>query len=189
MLKLRISVLVALCVLLCSWQLSAQEEQLELNIDFSSQTTLLPAIFKPNIDLSGRGFHRESLWPQTLAAREALDTWQKEIGFNGFYRIQYNLWEISQLAKDRNLQQKLLANYENIFKSITDSGGLIILDLFGTPAGLGKVLDKKSPPLDMNAFKAFIKDMIYDLSCVKKYNIWYEVWNAPDLDDFFLGRK
>ncbi|MCM8796339.1 MAG: hypothetical protein NC923_00425 [Candidatus Omnitrophica bacterium] len=187
--RFKISILVTLCLLIYLSLPKAQEEELEFNIDASSPTVALPAIFKPNLDLSGRGFHRESLWPQTLAVKEALDAWQKEMGFSGLYRIQYNLWEIAQLSKDKNLQRRLLANYEDIFKRITDSGGTVILDLFGTPAGLGKILDKKSPPWDMQAFKAFVKGRIYDLSCVKKYNIWYEVWSAPDLDDFFLGRK
>lgn len=62
------------------------------------------------------------------------------------------------------------------------------MDIFGTPAGLGKVLDKKSPPWDLRAFKELVKSYIKDLSCDKRYNIWYEVWSAPDLDDFFLGR-
>ena len=187
--KITITLLAALCVLLCSLPLEAQQEQLEFNIDAASVTMPLPAIFKPNMDLSGRGFHRESLWPQALAAKETLDIWQNQAGSSGLYRIQYNLWEVAQLSKDRNLQGKLLLNYDNLFKSITVSGGTIILDLFGTPAGMGRILDKKSPPWDMNAFKSAVKAIIYDLSCVKKYNIWYEVWDAPDMDDFFLGRK
>ena len=63
------------------------------------------------------------------------------------------------------------------------------MDIFGTPAGMGRVLDKKSSPVDLRAFKKLIKETIRELSCNKKYNIWYEVWNAPDLDDFFLGRQ
>jgi hypothetical protein len=38
-------------------------------------------------------------------------------------------------------------------------------------------------------FKELIKNYIRELSCNKRYNIWYEVWSAPDLDDFFLGRQ
>ncbi len=167
----------------------AQEGDLEFTLDSTSNTVPLPKIFKPNIDLSGRGFNREVTWPQTVAAKEVLDTWKKDIGFSGLYRIQYNLWEIEQLAKDKDSQNKLLANYENIIKSITDAGGTVILDIFGTPANLGKVLDKKSPLRDLRAFKELIKSTIRDLSCNKRYNIWYEVWSAPDIDDFFLGRK
>lgn len=170
-------------------QLFAQEGEIEFTIDASANTIPLPVIFKPNIDLSGRGFSRDALWPQELAAKEVLAGWQKDIGFSGFYRLQYNLWEIHQLEKNKDLQNKLLVNYENIIKNISDSGGTVILDIFGTPAGLGRVLDKRSPPLDLKAFKALVKEAIRDLSCNKKYNIWYEVWNAPDLDDFFLGRK
>jgi len=167
----------------------AQEADLEFTLDIASNTTPLPKVFKPNIDLSGRGFNREITWPQATSVKEALDIWQKDIGFKGLYRIQYDLWEINQLSKDKELQNKLLSNYEFIIKSISDSGGTVILDLFGTPANLGRVLDKKSPPRDLRAFKALVKSVIRDLSCNKRYNVWYEVWNAPDLDDFFLGRK
>ena len=103
--------------------------------------------------------------------------------------MQYNLWEISQFSKDKDAEAKLIANYEEILKNITDAGGIIILDIFGTPAGLGQVLDKKSAVRDIRLFKELIKGNIRELSCNKKYNIWYEVWEAPDLDDFFLGRK
>jgi hypothetical protein len=167
----------------------AQEGDLEFTLDVNSSTIALPQIFKPSIDLSGRGFHRQTSWPQGLAAPEVLDTWAKDIGFNGVYRLQYNLWEINQLAKDKDTQDKLLNNYENIIKKITEAGGIVILDIFSTPAGLGQTLDKKSPPWDFRAFKELIKNHIRNLSCNKRYNIWYEVWSAPDLDDFFLGRK
>ena len=167
----------------------AQEGDLEFTLDVNSSTIALPQIFKPSIDLSGRGFHRQTSWPQGLAAPEVLDTWAKDIGFNGVYRLQYNLWEINQLAKDKDAQDKLLNNYENIIKKITEAGGIVILDIFSTPAGLGQTLDKKSPPWDFRAFKELIKNHIRNLSCNKRYNIWYEVWSAPDLDDFFLGRK
>jgi hypothetical protein len=179
----------------CSLQLAAcssvfaQEPDLEFTLDVNSSTIALPQIFKPGIDLSGRGFHRQTSWPQGLAAPEVLDTWAKDIGFNGVYRLQYNLWEINQLAKDKDAQDKLLNNYENIIKKVTEAGGIVILDIFSTPAGLGQALDKKSPPWDFRAFKELIKNHIRNLSCNKRYNIWYEVWSAPDLDDFFLGRK
>ncbi|MDD5771227.1 MAG: hypothetical protein PHO81_03205 [Candidatus Omnitrophica bacterium] len=124
-----------------------------------------------------------------MASKDVLAAWQKDIGFNGFYRIQYNLWEIAQLAKDEAAQNKLLANYEEVIKRISDSGGTVILDLFGTPSGLGRVLDKNSSVYNLMAYKELVKDVIRKLSCDKKYNIWYEVWNAPDLGDFFLGDK
>ncbi len=165
----------------------AQDADLEFNVDVNSNTTVLPNIFKPSVDLSGRGQHNMNSWPQTLAASEALDIWQKDIGFGGIYRIQYNLWEINERAKMDTLQDNLLSNYESIIKKVNDAGGIVILNIFGTPAGLGKVLDKKSPSLDLNVFKELVKNHIRQLSCSKKYNIWYEVWNAPDLDDFFLG--
>ncbi|MDP3731506.1 MAG: hypothetical protein Q8R31_00540 [Candidatus Omnitrophota bacterium] len=167
----------------------AQEGDLEFTLDVHSSTIALPQIFKPSIDLSGRGFHRQASWPQGLAANEVLDIWGKDIGFNGAYRLQYNLWEINQLAKDKDAQDKLLNSYENVIKKITEAGGIVILDIFSTPAGLGQTLDKKSPPWDFMAFKELIKNQMRNLSCNKRYNIWYEVWSAPDLEGFFLGRK
>ncbi|MFA5090282.1 MAG: hypothetical protein WC510_04545 [Candidatus Omnitrophota bacterium] len=169
--------------------LFAQGDDWELTVDINSATMPLPKIFRPNMDLSGRGFYRQNTWPQVLASEDAINTWQQDIGLGGIYRLQYNLWEISQLSKDRQAQDKLLENYENIIKRITEAGGIVILDIFGTPAGQGRVLDKRSPPWDMASFRALIKAYIQKLSCEKRYNIWYEVWSAPDLDDFFLGRK
>ncbi len=167
----------------------AQDAGLEFNIDVNSNTTALPKIFKPGIDLSGRGQHQAKNWPQSLSASEVLDIWQKDIGFGGVYRIQYNLWEINENSRSAEGQKELLSNYESIIKKISDAGGTVILDIFGTPAGLGKVLDRKSPSLDLNVFKELVKNHIRELSCNKKYNVWYEVWSAPDLDEFFLGRK
>jgi hypothetical protein len=164
-------------------------DELEVKLDLNAPAIPMPKIYKTNIDLSGRGMHRDISWPQTLAAREVLDLWQKDLGFNFFYRIQYNLWEIAQLAKDEPAQSKLLSNYEEAIKKISDSGGTVILDLFGTPFGLGRVLDKNSSVHNLMAYKELVKDTIRNLSCNKKYNIWYEVWNAPDLEDFFLGEK
>jgi hypothetical protein len=169
--------------------LAQAPDELEFIFDFNSNTTPLPKIFKPNIDLSGRGINWATAWPQGLADAKVLEKWKSDIGFSGMYRLQYNLWEINQLAEDQNAQGKLLDNYKKIIKDINDSGGVVILDIFGTPAGLGKVLDKKSPPWDLKAFKELVKSHIRDLSCNKRYNIWYEVWSAPDLDSFFLGRK
>lgn len=166
----------------------AQDTDLEFTLDVTAKTVALANIFKPNVDLSGRGLHRDVTWPQEVAAPEALEAWQKEIGFPGFYRLKYNLWEIYQLSKNKSLQNKLQANYEKIIKAVSDAGGVVILNLFGTPAGLARVLDKKCPPSDLRAFKQLIKGVIRDLSCNKKYNIWYEVWNSADLGDFFLGR-
>jgi len=128
-------------------------------------------------------------WPQTLASKGILETWPADLSFTNFYRIQYNLWEIEQLAKDKAAKDKLLDNYEAVIKQISDSGGVVILDLFGTPSGLGKVLDKNSAVHNLKGYKQLVKDTIRRLSCEKKYNIWYEVWNAPDLEDFFLGER
>jgi hypothetical protein len=169
--------------------LAQQAGELECTLDANAPTIPLPKIFKANIDLSGRGSYRQNTWPQGVAAPQVLDTWQTGVGFNNLYRLQYNLWEINQLAKDKEAQEKLIASYESIIKKITDSGGIVILDIFSTPAGLGQTLDKKSPPWDFKAFKELIKKHMRNLSCTKRFNIWYEVWSAPDLDDFFLGRK
>lgn len=167
----------------------AQQPDLEWTVDLDSNTVALPKIFRPNIDISGRGGYEDESWPQSVAAKETLDLWQKEMGFSGLYRLQYNLWQIQESAKDKDKRDRLLANYENIIKMINESGGVVLLDLFATPAGLGRVLDKRSPALDLKAFKELVKSHIRELSCNKKYNIWYEVWSAPDLDDFFLGRQ
>ena len=187
--KIFLLIIVSCQLFALSSQLYAQEGDLEFNLDVNSSTVALPKIFKPGIDLSGRGFHRDASWPQGLATKEALGAWQKDIGFSGIYRLQYDLWEINELAKDKDLQDKLLGNYEAVIKNITEAGGIVILNIFGTPAGLGKVLDKKTVPVDLNAFKELAKGYIKNLSCDKKYNIWYEVWSAPDSDDFFLGRQ
>ena len=49
-----------------------QAGELEFSLDANSSTIPLPKIFKPNIDLSGRGFHRQATWPQGIAAGEVL---------------------------------------------------------------------------------------------------------------------
>ena len=178
-----------LCFNICHYSFAQQTDDLEFTLDVSSNTVPLPKIFKPDIDLSGRGFNNDISWPQNLAANEVLTRWQKDIGLSNMYRMQYSLWEIAQLAKDKDSQDKLLANYDEVMKNITDAGGIVILDIFGTPAGSGQILDKKSAPRDIKSFKELIKNYIRDLSCNKRYNIWYEVWDAPDSDDFFLGRR
>ncbi|MCM8795706.1 MAG: hypothetical protein NC928_03355, partial [Candidatus Omnitrophica bacterium] len=187
--KIFIIFLFSILILITTHEASAQDFDLEFVLDVNSQTIPLPNIFKPNIDLSGRGFHRDNTWPQNLASPQTLEAWEKEIGFSGIYRLQYNLWQIGELAKDKELQEALLSNYENIIKKINASGGIVILDIFGTPSGLGRVLDKRSPPYDLRVFKNLIKSHIRRLSCEKRLNVWYELWTAPDLDDFFLGRK
>ncbi|MFH0917947.1 MAG: hypothetical protein V1830_02320 [Candidatus Omnitrophota bacterium] len=164
-------------------------DELEFNLELNFPVVSLPKIYRSSVDLSGRGKQREKTSPQTLASSDALAAWQADLGFRNFYRIQYNLWEIQQLAKDQDSYQKLLSNYEEIIKKISDSGGTVILDLFGTPDGLGTVLDKNSAPHNLKVYKELVKATIRKLSCEKKYNIWYEVWNAPDIGDFFLGGR
>ena len=185
---LRIALVLAVSCQLSAFSCFAQESDLEFTLDVNSPTISLPEVFRPNADLSGRGFYRDATWPQQLAAKEVLDSWKHDIGFNGIYRLQYNLWDIRQFAKNRDLQNNLLRNYENIIKDISDAGGVVILDIFGMPSGLGEVLDKRSFPRHVKTFKALVKNHIRRMSCQKRYNIWYEVWNAPDLDEFFLGR-
>jgi len=122
-------------------------EEIEYTLDLGSDKFVpLPKIFLADIDLSGRGFSRQSIWPQELSAPEALKTWQQDIGFKGLFRLQYNLWDINEFSKNKNLQEKLINNYENILQQITDAGGTALVTIFGTPAGLGRVLDKRSPP-------------------------------------------
>jgi len=164
-------------------------EQPEFILDLNSNTAQLPQIFEPNIDLSGRGTSQAPGQPQELASEEVLDTWQRDIGLGGIYRMQYNLWKIYGLAKDKAAQEKLLSAYDSAIKKVSDSGGIVLLDIYGTPAGLGKALDRKSPFYDFKSFKEMVKSHIRRLSCEKRYSVWYEVWTAPDLDDFFLGRK
>ena len=164
-------------------------EELEYNLDLNSPIVSLPKIYRTSVDLSGRGKQQDKTLPQTLAASDALAAWQADLGFRNFYRIQYNLWEIQQLVNDQDSYQKLLSNYEEIIKKISDSGGTVILDLFGTPDGLGAVLDKNSAPHNLKTYKELVKNTIRKFSCEKKYNIWYEVWNAPDIGDFFLGGR
>ena len=186
----KICILAAICHMpYAIWQALAQDSTLEFTVDTAANTILLPKIFKPNIDLSGRGSGRDTSRPQALAADEVLSAWEKEIGFGSAYRLQFDLWEIEALNKDKAEQAKLLENYENIIKKINDAGGIVILNIFGTPAGLGNVLDKTSAPIKLKAFKELIKQHIRNLSCNKKYNIWYEVWSAPDIDNFFLGSR
>jgi hypothetical protein len=158
-------------------------------LDTTAATMPLPKIFKPSLNLSGRGSSRDASWPRDLASPEALATWQKDLGYSGIFRLQYNLWEIENLSKDKEAQEKLLASYEKVIQDISAAGGIVILDIFGTPAGLGRTLDIRSTPSDLTAFKKIIKARIRYLSCEKRYNIWYEVWNAPDIDNFFLGRQ
>ncbi|MCX5697958.1 MAG: hypothetical protein NTU54_08370 [Candidatus Omnitrophica bacterium] len=185
-LSLGFTILILNFALFCFAQ---QGDDLELTQDVNSNTIALPRIFRPNVDVSGRGSHRQKSWPQGMAAQEVLQVWDRDIGFSGFYRLQYNLWEIQELAKDKPAQEELLNNYDSIIKKISDAGGIVVLDIFGTPAGLGKVLDKKSPPIDPRAFKELLKSHMRTLSCEKKYSIWYEVWSAPDTDEFFLGKR
>lgn len=174
---------------------TAQQEEtkkidFEFNLDLNSKVIPLPKIFSPSIDLSGRGSHPQVSWPYHLAAKEVLERWQKEVGFNkGIFRLYWNIWELDQIKLDRDLKKALLANYESILKNISDAGGLVIVTLYGTPPGMGEALDKRSSPSSLKKWKVLVKNAMRYLSVEKKYNVWYEVWSAPDCDDFFLGTK
>lgn len=169
----------------------AQENDIDFNLDITSKTKATPSLLKrPGIDLSGRGFHNDPTWPQNLAAPQVLTQLQRTLDLQGgIFRLQFDLWEFVELAKNKQMQTMLLENYSEVIKNINAAGGVTILDFYGMPAGLGKVLDKKSSPWDIKAFKELIKGIIRYLSCEKGYNIWYEIWSAPDSDDFFLGQK
>jgi hypothetical protein len=168
----------------------SQDKDLEFNLDINSKTTNLLPIFYPSIDLSGRGYHPDVSWPYHLANKEVIWRWHSEIGFNkGFFRLYLNLWEIEATKYDPQLQKSILSNYEKIIKIISDSGGKVMLVLYGTPASWGRVLDKRSTPLDLKVWQNYIKRIIRYFSVEKKYNIWYEVWSSPDSEDFFLGTK
>ena len=169
----------------------AQGSDIDFTLDVSGKTKATPNLFrKPGIDLSGRGFHNDPTWPQNLAAPEALAFLEDQLNLQGgIFRLQFDLWEFVQLAKNKQMQAKFLDNYSQVIRNINAAGGITILNLYGMPPGLGKVLDKKSSPWDIRAFKGLVKDIIRYLSCEKGYNIWYEVWRAPDLDDFFIGQK
>lgn len=185
----KVLITLVLCAFLWLPAAFCQDGDIEYVLDASSTAVPLPDIFKPAMDLSGRGYNSDPAWPQTLAHQRVLDIWQKDIGFRGIYRLQYNLWEISEVSGNRALQEKLHANYEATIKRVNEAGGVVILNIFSTPQGQGKVLDKKSSPVDLKAFKSTVKEFIRYYSCLKRYTVWYEVWTAPDLDDFFLGRQ
>ncbi|MCM8757570.1 MAG: hypothetical protein NC903_00710, partial [Candidatus Omnitrophica bacterium] len=168
----------------------SQEKDLEFNFDINSKTSTLPKIFYPSIDLSGRGYHSDVSWPYHLASKETFSRWQAEIGFaRGIYRLYFNLWEIEQLKSDPFLKSAIFSHYEKIIKNISDSGGTVLLVLYGTPAGWAEVLDKRAPPHNFKDWQSFIEGLIRYFSCQKRYNIWYEIWSSPESENFFLGTK
>ena len=83
-------IFVSLCLSACGF-VFAQTDEVELNLDFSSATIPTPKLFRPDIDLSGMGFSRELSWPQNLSSPEAIDTWQRDVGFAGIYRLKNNV--------------------------------------------------------------------------------------------------
>lgn len=190
--KLSMTFLISLIFLTFLTSVSfAQGSDIDFTLDVTGKTRATPNLLrKPGIDLSGRGFHNDPTWPQNLAAPGALAFLEDQLNLQGgIFRLQFDLWEFVQLAKNKQMQAKFLDNYSQVIRNINAAGGITILNLYGMPPGLGKVLDKKSSPWDIKAFKGLVKDIIRYLSCEKGYNIWYEVWRAPDLDDFFIGQK
>ena len=177
------------CLLPFTFACAQQDDAIRVTLDASAPTAPLPKVFRANIDLSGRGVSRDKTMPQEVAATPVLDTWQRDIGLSALYRMQLNLWELGSLSRDKAAYDAFIAHYEAVIQRINDAGGVVIIDLFGTPAGMGKALDKKSPPADLDAFKEYVKGLIRYLSCEKRHSVWYEVWSAPDLEGFFLGRK
>ena len=168
----------------------APKPDIEFKLDINSKVIPVPRIFSPSIDLSGRGYHQDQTWPYHIADSQSIERWRKDIGFRGVFRIRWNLWDTNRGKKaDKSLQEQTIANYEKIIKEISDSGGVVIVSLYGTPPGLGRALDKRSPPSSLKQWKALVKNTVRYLSCTKRYNIWYEVWDAPDTDNFFLGLK
>ena len=171
-------------------QSSAQEEkkepfqQTEFSLDIAGQVTPRPKIFSPSIDLSGRGGNANTARPQVLADDETVKKWEEEIGFSGYYRLQLNLWEADQLRGNKEEADQALLSYHSIINRVCSSGGTVIVSFFGTPAGMGKVLDKRSQLLNPKEFKARVKFYIREF---RNDKVLFEVWSAPDMDDFFLG--
>lgn len=175
----------------CLWVTLGFSQTVNFTLDVTGRTKQTPPLLKmPGINLSGRGFHKDPTWPNNLAAPEAIAYLGEKLELQGgLFRIQFNLWEFIQLAKNKQMQAQLLDNYSEVIKGINAAGGIVILNLYGMPPGLGKVLDQKSSPWDIKAFKEIVEEIMHYFSCQKQYNVWYEVWRAPDLEDFFLGQQ
>jgi len=179
-----------LCFLFAGRQAGAQEEkkdilaQTEFSLDIAGQAGPRPKIFSPSIDLSGRGGNPNAARPQAFADDEAVKKWEAEIGFSGYYRLQLNLWEAGQLRGNKEASSQLLLSYHSLINRVCASGGTVIVSFFGTPSGMGKVLDKRSQPLNPKEFKELVKSYVREF---RNDKVWFEVWSAPDLDDFFLG--
>lgn len=158
--------------------------RMDFSIDVAGQAPARPKIFSPSIDLSGRGWGADPSRPQSLAGEEAVKRWEEEIGFPGYYRLQFDLWEAGRQKENKEALDRQTAYYHGIIDRVCSSGGTVIMSFFGTPAGMGKVLDKRSQPLDPREFKKLAKKYIREF---RNDRVWFEVWSAPDLDDFFLG--
>ncbi|MCM8770892.1 MAG: hypothetical protein NC936_03365 [Candidatus Omnitrophica bacterium] len=164
------------------------EVGVEFILDTSAPTQTLPSLFSVNLNLAG-GRENDPTWPSGLAEDRALEKLEKDLGFLGLFRLKWDFWQIGQLEKDKEKQKQLIENYEAVIKKISDRGGTVILTLINTPPGLGRTLDKRSCPENFSKWKELVKDTIKILSCDKKYNLWYELWDDPTNEEVFLGTQ
>jgi len=134
------------CFVINNAALFAQEGDIEYVLDATSTAIPLPDIFKPSMDLSGRGFtatrHGHSHLPirACLISGIRISAWPGSTGFNT------TSGKSASFQATEPFQEKLIANYEALIKRVNDSGGVVMLNIFSTPQGQGKVLDKKVHP-------------------------------------------
>ncbi|MCM8779900.1 MAG: hypothetical protein NC914_01980 [Candidatus Omnitrophica bacterium] len=148
---------------------------IEFVLDAVSPTQPLPAIFSANLSID--------------IENAAVEEIEKDLGLNGLFRLRWDFWQISQLEKDKVKQRELLERYKAVIKKITAANGRAIVCLINTPVGIGRTLDKRSAPEDTAKWKELVKETIRQLSCENKYNVWYEVWERPAQEEYFLGMQ
>ena len=151
------------------------DKAVEFILDASSTTQGLPGIFSVNLNLD--------------AGCATLERIEKDLGFNGVFRLKWDFWQIGQLEKDKEKQKEFLEQCKTIIKKISAAKGKIIISFINTPPGMGRALDKRSAPEDIAKWRELVKETIRDLSCENKYNIWYEVWDNPVQEESFLGTQ
>ncbi|MDD5044888.1 MAG: hypothetical protein PHH69_04145 [Candidatus Omnitrophica bacterium] len=154
----------------------AQEanKPIEFVLDAASSVQNLPGNFFLGVNLN--------------ANVAVLEKFEKDIGLRGTYRLKWDFWQIGE-EKDKDKQAKLIENYSALIKKISDAKGTVIVSLINTPPGMGRALDKRSAPEDVAKWKDLVKETIKILSCEKKYNVWYEVWDDPTSEEAFLGTE
>lgn len=148
----------------------------EYTLDVSGVTTPTPKIFSVGLNL-------------TRPDPTSIEKMEKELGLSGTYRIKWDFWDIGHLDIDKDKQKELIGNYEALIKKISERGGTVIVTLIYTPPGLGRTLDRRSMPQDVSKWRELAKEAIRVLSCEKKYNVWYEVWDDPANEEIFLGSE